>query len=386
MADRLFSIAITVMILGVLIFSGPANAFVLSIESSVEKATVGEIVNFSVSVDVESDLLPIDYLALELAGPQDIECRFQVDGTIISGCAGMKIDIISNTGYSQGNLSGNYDGDSYNWGYGYGYGYGYEHGKGRTLLYSASLNTSGMLVGVYSTNFRAKISSDEFSRKGDDLTIESPISEGIGLRVISPDDKEFYNTKRVAVNVSTARIVKVIKYNDGNGEKTLCTDCREYSKKFAFNEGNHSLVITATDSYGSSEEKIINFFVDSKKPKIIQTYPRRNSFVNGSEFSVKYTEDNLVKVTLFYGNKSIIRTDCGSGRNNICYFNNVNLEEYNGKAIDYYFVLEDISGNTESSKPTVINAKTSLPNFDIVSPENKTYNQRRIPVSISLYD
>ena len=146
------------------------------------------------------------------------------------------------------------------------------------------------------------------------------------------------------------------------------------------------ILFKATDN---SDEKISNvtLFIDSKSPKIISKEPKSKAIVNGSSFSVKYEEDNLKSITLYYSNKSITRTDCESGKNKICMFNipASELENYDGEYIDYKFELNDVI-NTESSKNTKVKIDITPPSIDITSPvDSETYNYKtKVPIILSV--
>jgi len=63
------------------------------------------------------------------------------------------------------------------------------------------------------------------------------------------------------------------------------------------------------DLSGKLEEYPIGFYVDSRDPRISRTMPRRNAFTNGSGFSVRYSEDNVREVILFW-NPNVSKIDC----------------------------------------------------------------------------
>ena len=88
----------TVLILGFLIISGPADAFNLSfgIDGAVDgkyTASKGEIVKFTASIDI-NDVdanLPIEELKIVLDGPENVVCKFDVNGNTLEFCEGFSI-------------------------------------------------------------------------------------------------------------------------------------------------------------------------------------------------------------------------------------------------------------------------------------------------------
>ncbi|MBU3912679.1 MAG: hypothetical protein KKE50_01155, partial [Nanoarchaeota archaeon] len=614
------SFGVTCVILGLLVFSGPAQAFTISINSSSAKASVGETVSFIMSIELENDRLPIDYLYFELIGPQNVNCMFYADGTVISGCSGIGVSQLTGSNFDEGNLSGNYSGSIYNWGYGYGYG------SGGALSYNVTLNSSNFPEGIYSTRFRVKINSDYFSKIGNNITLVIPISitslpaspscayetdnitvsanitgsvqevlvetnygnktitnlgtvysalvNGIGgqnlswrfvvrdiagdlnygswnsqyivkrtiltITPVSPDglgnwyvsepvftldnsdasqkfyrwdgtgnhlyasqfnltdipnpppetagilkltywsntscgieqeqsktiyvdltnprlenlipaegavindnnpiisavineiygsnsgvnkgsivfkldniarnitkqditsskvrvsynsvnlsegehlvelegqdnagnlfsgnwsfsvnsssgfilninlpEETLYPKKQILLNVGTSSAVSAMEYIDYSDLKprfkTLCRNCKEYSKKLTFSDGIHNLTVRATDEFGNSRQESAVFSIDSRLPKIIKTEPRRGEIVNGSEFYIKYSEDNLKSIFIYHGNESE-ELNCTSGNNQECK-TNLNLSDYNGDYLDYWFVVSDYLRNVSS--------------------------------------
>ncbi len=648
------SFVITLFILAILVLSGPANAFSLDLNSSSTKADVGELVSFLLNLNINTgERLPVDYFLFSLIGNANVECEFMSNGTIISGCSGMTINLLSEANFTEGNLTGNYSGNLYNWGYGYGYGYG---STAEILSYNLSLNTSGLSDGIYSTEFRVKIGSNQFTKKGANLIILIPInilnlpassacvyennsitisanatgsvkeviaevknsgnkttikngntysalvnnlaagnlswrfivkniadeltygdwqemyvvkrtkliinppipnglnnwyvtepiftldnsdasqiyyrwdgtgghiyaspfnltdipnpppqtagilkltywsnttcgieqeqvkmidfdltiprlenlipadkaiivnknqiisviindvyrensgineasvgmkldnasvariinsltlmkvkasysasnlSEGLhvveifgqdnaghdfygnwsftintsislNLNVFSPENKN-YSSKQVQFNVSTDNLASMQYFENGKLKK-LCTKCTDFEKKLLFNDGVHNLTIKATDAYGNLEQENVSFFIDSKLPKIVKIEPTSNKVVNGSRFYVKYSEDNLKSMTLYYGNQSKL-LNCSAGNNKNC-STNVNLAVYNGQYIDYWFIVSDEFRNI-SSRVARIKVDTGIPILNVTSPENANY-LRRVKFNITI--
>ena len=118
-SSKLLAGLVSLFVIGLLILSGPANAFDLGL--SIDDSTIdkGDNAVFSASIDIKSgENLPIDEVSLIISGAGNRVCIFNVDGSKISGCDGININLISET-------------TSYGYGYGYGYyGYGYNFGYG----------------------------------------------------------------------------------------------------------------------------------------------------------------------------------------------------------------------------------------------------------------
>ena len=187
-----------------------------------------------------------------------------------------------------------------------------------------------------------------------------------GLTVSVPGEGVVYDSKSLTVSLSYDSSAKFY-YSDNTNPGRWRKLCSRYDlsceKKIRVKEGNNSLAFKAVNTTGqTSDVTIVNFSVDSKKPRISTRYPRANSLVNNNTlFSVEYTEDNLRNVTLFYGENISTKTNCESGRHKTCEFD-VDLTGYNGQDIFYWFVVSDNSSVVISRK-TKISVDTTAPDI-----------------------
>ncbi len=226
------------------------------------------------------------------------------------------------------------------------------------------------------------------------ITVEQSF-EGIvlplppNLTIYSPIDNSTYSDRGIVFNLTTLEEVDSISYIDWNDNKPkesiLCKDCDEYGnlrkRLKTFNDGEHSLSFMANKDAETTEINI-SFFIDSKKPHITKTEPKKNDIVNGSEFYIKYSENNIKNIILFYANESKQLENCSSGLNQECRIS-VNLSDYDGQKIEYYFTIEDIAGNKDESRKTEVLVDTSPPKLKIYFPTNNTYNSKKIPFNIT---
>lgn len=155
--------------------------------------------------------------------------------------------------------------------------------------------------------------------------------------------------------------------------KSLCESCDTYNKPKLFKDGAHYLNIKCLDKPEINSS--ILFAVDSKPPVIFGTYPKKNSFTNGSDFMIKYNEEQPILFVLnvtssffmkygpFYDVNEDLR--CFPG-NQKCYFN-VDLSKYDGEEISYNFFMSDMGLNRVFSKLVKVKVDTTAPilnNFD----------------------
>ena len=188
---------------------------------------------------------------------------------------------------------------------------------------------------------------------------------GIGINIISPD-KFLFDDRRIPFNISLTEEAKKLEYIDNSDSRprprTLCRNCDEYGEERArtksFRDGEHNLTIIATNEFEETSEVNVSFFIDSRDPRIYRTEPRRNSVTNGSDFYVKFKEDNPEELMPIINGINLplvnITSECTTERSYTeCYFE-LDLSTYNTEEIEYWFNLTDIVGNIETSRPTKV--------------------------------
>ncbi|NOR47641.1 MAG: PGF-pre-PGF domain-containing protein [Methanosarcinaceae archaeon] len=134
----IISVSLTLFIILMLVFSGPASAVRIQMESPSGNYNLGDPVTFKVHVEFQThDLIPISTINVTNLPKGDLS--FSADGTQLSGSDDYDVTLTENTaayqrGYGYGYGYG-YDYDDNSWhnfrlGYGYGYGYDYGYGYG----------------------------------------------------------------------------------------------------------------------------------------------------------------------------------------------------------------------------------------------------------------
>ncbi len=205
------------------------------------------------------------------------------------------------------------------------------------------------------------------------------------MSVYSPENKT-YNTKIIPINVSLTDFVR-LEYISYQGNKTrknlLCSNCEEYGferkRTKTMIEGENRGTIRATNKFGIVKEENVTFFIDSKKPSISRIEPRNNKVTNGSDFSIKFTEENLKEIKLFWNPN--LSLSCNPGVNTECHIS-TDLSLFNNQTIEFYFEVSD-SVNTVKSKVNKVKVDTSPPILTINSPVNTTYN-KNVPFNITV--
>jgi len=379
---RAISFFITAFVILLLVFSGPAEAFSISLDIPDTSTEKGGINVFTGEVNIQSgENLPIEYLELQLDGPESVNCKFNVNGSIISGCKGIAIQQISTTGYGYG-----YGYGEYGYGYSFGYGYGYTQGK---LKYEFTLNTSDYATGDYDTGLNVIVDGKTFSESGDAITISEP-PVGFDLIIFSPNET-IYNTRRIQFNLTATEEAEKIEYTNWNDKrirwKLLCRDCDEYGyvrkRTKTLNEGENNLTFRATKN--PIAEKNISLFIDSKKPKIYDTKPR-SGFTNGL-FSVEYREENPKELWLVYGNETDTRygkvnlSECWEERRNTVCNITVDLTEFDEQEITYFCNMTDIADNYDESRERKVKVDFTAPRINNLTIE---IDKRRVTFTLNI--
>ncbi len=188
------------------------------------------------------------------------------------------------------------------------------------------------------------------------------------LIVSSPMEVAIYTNRMILVNV-TAGVDKAqyIKYkdNDKSPEVILCRNCNSVSKRKSFDEGFHNVLFSAVFP-GEVVQKNVVFWVDSRAPVVKKTFPT-GGFGLG-DFTVNFYESNPKYVALTYGNnESGYRTadvnlsQCSVKRDTWTCTSYVDLGDYDGENVKYWFDVTDLALHSDSSKVKTVAVDFSSP-------------------------
>lgn len=178
------------------------------------------------------------------------------------------------------------------------------------------------------------------------------------LNLFLPLEGTVYNDRRVKFHIETDEFVdlEIIDNTDfGSRIRRLCNNCVIFKDFLSFTDGLHNIIIRATDASGNFAIKEVSFFVDSSRPRIFKTEPRKG-FANGN-FLIEFREENPLAIKLFYGNTlsgfNVVDIESFScsffHRRNICLVS-IDLTDFDGEFIDYWFSVKDISGLEDVSR------------------------------------
>lgn len=210
------------------------------------------------------------------------------------------------------------------------------------------------------------------------------------LNIINPVQDHIYKERALPLILETDESSNIL-YTDlinGRGKwTTVCQHCDSYNNKRSFKEGLNSLMFQAKDESGNKAYKNVSFFLDSQKPRISMTMPRKG-FASGT-FELDMKEDNPKTLVLHYGNinstfleKALdIDTECTAAKGKSHCETSVNLDSFNGGSVLYWFVLTDIADNLVSSKPVQVDVDTQFP---VVTYLNYTINKNTLKLSMNI--
>src|SRR3989344_546162 len=204
------------------------------------------------------------------------------------------------------------------------------------------------------------------------LDITPPI-----LTINSPNHNQIFDSRAVRFDLrfnEPSSIYWMDTIDGRNLWKRICSNCdSNYNKTLSFSDGSQSIVIKAVDRYGNAVNRTLNFTVDSQDPKLKKNLPKADEFASG-DFFVEFMEINPVNLTLFYGNSSSMKgkqinlgSECIGNEGEYKCNTHVNLNEFNGQEIEYWFFLKDIAGNNGTTRPWTIKVDSMPPVINLVN-------------------
>jgi hypothetical protein len=182
---------------------------------------------------------------------------------------------------------------------------------------------------------------------------------------ISFEEGEVYSSKKHYFTGEADEVVDWYYSYDGVKFKRICREEQFCNKKITLKEGQNTLVIKVNDLADNPSEQSVSFSVDSKKPKISKTSPRKG-FATG-DFEIKFKEQNPKQLILHYNSEQKIvnlTTNCSSrGAYTYC-TTSIDLELIEENYLDYYFELIDIADTTAFSKTISLDVDTDFPEIN----------------------
>lgn len=212
------------------------------------------------------------------------------------------------------------------------------------------------------------------------------------LTIINPVQGEIYKERATSLVIQTDE-PSDISYTDlvnGRGRwNNICKQCSSYTNKRSFKEGQNNLMFKALDESGNSVYKNMSFFLDTQKPRISKTEPKKG-FTSGI-FNIEFKEDNPETLMLHYGNdvqgfqeKTLnLNDECTTQKGRTSCETTVPIEAYDGQQISYWFHLIDLADNEVMSKPINLDVDTTLPLIFVM---NYTIDKNSVLFTVGVID
>jgi PGF-pre-PGF domain-containing protein len=161
---NLVSVSITLLIVLMLVFSGPASAVKIEMSAPSGDYYTGDTVTFTVDVIFQTnDLIPIESINVTALPKGDL--TFSPDGTIINGSADYTVTRKTYTAdYREGYGYGYDFGYGYGYDFGYGYGYGYDPSVTGPSKLTYEIKISGLSVDVYKDTASIKVMTGDSNK------------------------------------------------------------------------------------------------------------------------------------------------------------------------------------------------------------------------------
>jgi hypothetical protein len=236
--------------------------------------------------------------------------------------------------------------------------------------------------GIYTVYVNVTDNAGRYS----EISWEFEISqESFEMHIFLPN-KTIYDTRRIPINIFLSKEVEILEYKYNEKDwRTLCRKCNEYGfsreRTKSFADGSYNLSFRATDEFGNFVENSTLFFIDSKAPRIYRTGHEKFNLTNWN-FTAEFREDNPKSLILYYANisKELNLSECSLDDKSYCN-ENLDLSLYDGQEIEYYFYIEDVAGNSDTSRANKLVVDITPPIFNFV---NYSLDRRNVYFNISI--
>jgi hypothetical protein len=200
-----------------------------------------------------------------------------------------------------------------------------------------------------------------------------------------------YSNRRILFYLSINEEVDLyyVDNNDGkepHRQRRICSNCDLINKLISFSDGLWNITIYAYDDAGNKDFLNVNFIVDTRSPSIRSTLPKKG-FI-GSPFYVEFQEENPIFLSIHYGNdlndnriQEVDINSCIFERNKYKCTTEVNLEDFDGQEIEYFFNLTDIANANDVSKTISLIVDETPPLLNSI---NHTTSGRRVELILNI--
>lgn len=246
--------------------------------------------------------------------------------------------------------------------------------------YSGDCNADGAITLTYGDAKTCTITNEEIATAVPVVKIERP----------NPKDGSIFNTKSITINYSATNVSGNILdscWYEFKGVNTTIDYCKG-SFDITADEGSNSVIVYANNTYGNIGSNSTTFFVDTVAPATTAT--AANSLGN---YTFGTWSTSPVNVTLSCADPS---PDSGCNAIYYCLVDSSTTctptTPYSGLVIStsgiYYlgFYSKDNAGNSESVQGRTVAVDLDLPDVEIQSPTNSTYNYSTFALDFTASD
>ena len=210
------------------------------------------------------------------------------------------------------------------------------------------------------------------------------------ITLLSPSQDHVYSSRSILLDILLNEQSKITYLDNINGKgrwKNVCKNCLSYSKKRSFKEGLNDLTFRAIDNNNNPSFESVQFYIDSKKPRINKLEPRKG-FASGF-FEIQFTEANPESLILNYGNifqgfnsHSVdIQSECIPNKKKQKCTTFVDISQYNGQNIEVWAVLTDMAQVQALSKTNFLKVDITPP---IINSLTHIINKRKVEVTLDI--
>lgn len=305
------SSVITILIVMMLIISGPAQAVSIILSGLQSSYTQGDSVNFQVNITINDpdQFVPVTNISLNITGPSKLKSVFKLDGTLLSGDPSISITHVKTPGQAEFGYGYGFDtnmGQGFNFGYGYGYG---ARGGKLNYSYNVSINTTSLAVGDYTAIASINTGNagkPSFTSATATFTITSAGSPPaiISFAPSTPVKNDIAPATRT-FNVTVNQIVNITWYVNGAVNKTdlFVTASND---TITASSGAHNVTAVASNNNGTAIQRwdwnvgqylqIGSIILDENESGIVSLYLNSSDRIGSFDVNVTY-DASVAQVT-----------------------------------------------------------------------------------------
>jgi hypothetical protein len=319
---KIISGILTLTVLGLLLLSGPVNAFQIILNNFDSNGyDRGSYVSTIAQVKITSDeRINPELMTFNLTIGGVTRCSFYADGTEIAGCndKNITIELLNNSqsyeygyGYQPDYEYGygyNYGDEAYGYGYGdYGYYQGYNNGN---FVYNITFDTSRLSIGNNSIRLETSLGSGHTYRSGEETLEVKEKTDGTE-RLASNGEEQINdsNITKIIFDEGSSVVRNITITSDVLGDQTITLDMGALLRDGKVNVSNGIRLERQTGSTKYIAELPVGTIITGPSgwdgtmvlPKIVtQTsdYGKVNVAVDMGSSLGNLTFDNPVKITL----------------------------------------------------------------------------------------